>query len=60
MEKAYLISMHRCPICSEIVGCVEEGENLLCSLEAFRNHVAICRTKQMGAGRMRYPDSESG
>ena len=57
MEQAYLKSLHRCPVCGETVGCVEDGTNLLCSLEAFRNHVAVCREKQRGqAGRTRYEE----
>ena len=59
MEQAYLKSLHRCPICGEIVGCVTDGDNLLCSLEMFRNHVAICRTKAEGkTGRVRYEPDE--
>lgn len=61
MEHAYLKSLHRCPVCGGIVGCVEDGTNLLCSLEAFRNHVAICReADRKNPGRIRYLDSEDG
>lgn len=60
MEQAYLKSLHRCPICGETVGCVPDGDNLLCSLEAFRNHVAVCRMKAGGkTGRVRYEPDEN-
>jgi hypothetical protein len=57
-EKEYLKSLHKCVICGEIVGCVEDGTNLLCSLEAFRNHVAVCREKSRGKTGRVGPDRD--
>jgi len=58
MEEAYLKSLHRCPICGETVGCVSDGNNLLCSLEAFRNHVAVCRMNTKGKNGKVGPDKD--
>lgn len=55
----YERSKHRCPICGTVIGCLSEGEHVVCSLTEFQQHVAKCReANRVKPGRIRYEETE--
>jgi hypothetical protein len=55
----YLKSLHRCPICGELIGCKEEDDIARCSAEVFQDHVLNCRDRsRVKTGRLRYGSDE--
>ena len=54
-DKEYLRSLHRCPICGEVIGCIAVEHEVMCSTEQFREHILMCRMKNQGkTGVLRY------
>ena len=59
MDKEYLKSLFRCPICGTVVGCKFTESDVECILEDLRSHVLECRGgSRVKPGRIRYTSDE--
>jgi len=59
MDKGYIKSLHTCPICGIVIGCIDEDTETFCDSERFRDHITECRKSVAGKiGRVRYEDED--
>lgn len=56
MDKDYVKSLSRCPLCGKLIGCTESDTSVVCDLIELKKHVEECRKRVKSMDSLKFDD----